>query len=152
MGKLDETDMRILSSLYRDASVSVPKLSKDLGLNLSVTYSRIKRLVSRGIISQFTVLVDESKLGLPATAIAAINLDPKQREQALDQISKLDGVREIIEVTGRFDVFVGLKGKSLEDIHKRVSESIGKVPGVNQSEIFVEIATRRSPVSFKIAP
>jgi Lrp/AsnC family transcriptional regulator for asnA, asnC and gidA len=152
MGKLDETDMRILSFLYTDASVSVPKLSKDLGLNLSVTYSRIKRLATRGIISQFTVLVDESKLGLPATAIAGINLDPKQREQALDQISKLDGVREIIEVTGRFDVFVSLKGKSLEDLHKRVSESIGKVPGVNQSVIFVVVATRRSPVSFKIAP
>jgi Lrp/AsnC family transcriptional regulator for asnA, asnC and gidA len=152
MGKLDETDMKILSFLYRDASVSIPKLSKELGLNLSVTYSRIKRLARRGIISQFTVSVDESKLGLPATAVVAINLDPKQREQAIDQISKLDGVREITEVTGRYDVFVALKGRSLEDLHRRVSESIGKVPGVNQSETFVEIADRRPAVLFKISP
>ena len=152
MGKLDETDMKILASLYRDASVSIPKLSKDLGLNLSVTYSRIKRLTRRGIISQFTILVDESKLGLPATAMVGINLDPKLRDQALDQISKLDGVREIIEVTGRFDVFIEMKGKSLEDLHKRVSDWVGKVPGVNQSEIFVEIAEKRIPVSFKVSP
>jgi len=152
LGKLDETDMKILASLYRDASVSIPKLSKDLGLNLSVTYSRIKRLTRRGIISQFTILVDESKLGLPATAMVGINLDPKLRDQALDQISKLDGVREIIEVTGRFDVFIEMKGKSLEDLHKRVSDWVGKVPGVNQSEIFVEIAEKRIPVSFKVSP
>ena len=152
MGKLDETDMRILSSLYKDASVSIPKLSKELGLNLSVTYSRIKRLARRGIINQFTVLVDESKLGLPATAVVAVNLDPKQREQAIEQISKLDGVREIAEVTGRYDVFVSLKGKSLEDLHKRVSDLLGKVPGVNQSETFVEIADRRPLVSFKMSP
>ena len=144
--------MKILASLYRDASVSIPKLSKDLGLNLSVTYSRIKRLTRRGIISQFTILVDESKLGLPATAMVGINLDPKLRDQALDQISKLDGVREIIEVTGRFDVFIEMKGKSLEDLHKRVSDWVGKVPGVNQSEIFVEIAEKRIPVSFKVSP
>jgi len=144
--------MKILASLYRDASVSIPKLSKDLGLNLSVTYSRIKRLARRGIISQFTILVDESKLGLPATAMVGINLDPKLRDQALDQISKLDGVREIIEVTGRFDVFIEMKGKSLEDLHKRVSDWVGKVPGVNQSEIFVEIAEKRIPVSFKVSP
>ena len=88
MGKLDEIDMKILGSLYRDASVSIPKLSKDLGLNLSVTYSRIKRLTRRKIIKQFTIIVDEDKLGLPASAVVGINLDPKQRDQALAEMTK----------------------------------------------------------------
>ncbi|HYB75768.1 MAG TPA: winged helix-turn-helix transcriptional regulator, partial [Nitrososphaerales archaeon] len=80
-GKLDDVDMKILGSLYKDASVSIPKLSKDLGLNLSVTYSRIKRLSRRQIIKQFTIVVDEDKLGFPASAIVGVNLDPKARDQ-----------------------------------------------------------------------
>jgi len=61
MGRLDEIDMKILGALHRDASISIPKLSTDLGLNLSVTYSRIKRLIRRGIIQRYTLEVNEAK-------------------------------------------------------------------------------------------
>ena len=44
MHKFDELDMRILSELTKDASISVPRLSKKLNVNASVLYSRIKRL------------------------------------------------------------------------------------------------------------
>ncbi len=151
MGKLDEVDMKIISALYKDASVSIPKLSKDLNLNLSVTYSRIKRLMRRGVIEQFTLMVNEAKLGFPASAIVGVNLDPKLRELAMEELAKLEAVREIKEVTGRFDVFVTLRAKTIEEIHKLVAEVIGKIEGVNQAEMFVEVATRRPAIGFKIA-
>jgi Lrp/AsnC family transcriptional regulator for asnA, asnC and gidA len=151
LGKLDEVDMKIISALYKDASISIPKLSKDLGLNLSVTYSRIKRLMRRGVIEQFTLMVNEGKLGYPASAMVGVNLDPKLRELALEELSRLEAVRQMQEVTGRFDVFVTLRAKTIEDIHKLVSEVIGKIQGVNQAEMFVEVATRRPAIGFKIA-
>lgn len=151
MGKLDEVDMKIISALYKDASVSIPKLSKDLNLNLSVTYSRIKRLMRRGVIEQFTLMVNEGKLGFPASAIVGVNLDPKLRELAMEELAKLEAVREMKEVTGRFDVFVTLRAKTIEEIHKLVAEVIGKIQGVNQAEMFVEVATRRPAIRFKIA-
>ena len=151
MGKLDEVDMKILGSLYQDASVSIPKLSKDLGLNLSVTYSRIKRLSKRQIIKQFTIVVDEDKLGLPASAVVGLNLDPKQRDQALSDLAKLDQVRAIQEVTGRFDAFITLRAKTIEEIYKIVAEHLGRVPGVNQAETFVQVEKITPVVNFKIA-
>lgn len=150
MGKLDEIDMKILDSLYKDASVSIPKLSKDLGLNLSVTYSRIKRLSRRHIIKQFTIVVDEEKLGLPASALVGVNLDPKQRDQALNEIEKLDAVRAVHEVTGRFDAFVVVKGRNIEEISRMVGERLGKISGVNQTETFVRVDQKRPEVNFKI--
>lgn len=150
MGKLDDIDMKILGSLHRDASVSIPKLSKELGVNLSVTYSRIKRLTRRKIIKQFTIIVDEDKLGLPASAVVGLNLDPKQRDQALAEITKLDQVRSIQEVTGRFDAFVTIRGKTIEEIYKIVAEDLGKIPGVNQAETFVRVENVRPEVNFKI--
>ena len=151
MGKLDEVDMKILGSLYKDASVSIPKLSKDLELNLSVTYSRIKRLSRRQIIKQFTILVDEDKLGLPAAVLVGVNIEPKLRDQAIEEISKLEQVRSVQEVTGRFDAFVTLRGKTIEEVYKMVAESLGKIPGVNQTETFVRVEEIRPDVAFKIA-
>ena len=150
MARLDDLDMKILSSLYSDASVSVPKLSKQLGVNLSVMYSRIKRLQKRGVIERFTVQVNEDRLGMRAGALAGLNIDPKQRENVLKEIEKVDGVRLIREVTGRFDIIVNLKGQSLDELHRAVYDVIGKVPGVMHSEIFMEVSRRNPAVTFKL--
>lgn len=150
MARLDDLDMKILSALYDDASVSVPALSKGLGVNLSVMYSRIKRLQRRGVIEKFTIMVDEEKLGLRATAIAGLNIDPKQREAILEQVQKVDGVRLIREVTGRFDVIVNLRGQSLDELHRAVYDIIGKIPGVMHAEVFMEVSRRTPAINFKM--
>ncbi len=150
MARLDDTDMKILSALYADASVSVPKLSEQLGVNLSVLYSRIKRLQSRGVIEKFTVMVNEESLGMRAAAIAGLNIDPKQRENVLGEVEKVEGVRLIREVTGRFDIIVNLKGQSLDELHRAVYDVIGKIPGVMHAEIFMEVSRRMPPVNFRL--
>lgn len=150
MARLDETDMKILSALYADASISVPKLSEQLGVNLSVLYSRIKRLQSRGVIEKFTVQVNEEALGMRAGAIAGLNIDPKQRETVLSEIEKVVGVRLIREVTGRFDIIVNLKGQSLDELHRAVYDVIGKIPGVMHAEIFMEVSRRSPSINFRI--
>ena len=77
MQRFDELDMRILSELTKDASISVPRLSKKLNVNASVLYSRIKRLAKRSLIKNFTVIVNESMLGINVKATVGINRDPK---------------------------------------------------------------------------
>jgi Lrp/AsnC family transcriptional regulator, regulator for asnA, asnC and gidA len=151
LARLDDLDMKILSALYADASVSVPKLSKQLGVNLSVLYSRIKRLQKRGVIEKFTVLVNEETLGMRAGALAGLNIDPKQRENVLEAVQKIEGVRLIREVTGRFDVLVNLKGQSLDELHRAVYDVIGKIPGVMHTEIFMEVSRKTPPVNFRLA-
>lgn len=150
MARLDELDMKILSSLHSDASVSVPKLSKELGVNLSVMYSRIKRLQRRGVIERFTVQVNEDRLGMRAGALAGLNIDPKQRETVLTEIEKTEGVRLIREVTGRFDIIVNLRGRSLDELHRAVYDVIGKIPGVMHTEVFMEVSRRDPPVNFRL--
>lgn len=150
MSRLDETDMKILSALREDASISVPELSKRLNLNLSVAYSRIKRLQKRGIIERFTVRVNEEKLGMRASGIAGLNIDPKQREQVVKEIEKVPSVRVIREVTGRFDMLVMMRGSSLDELHKAVNDSIGKVPGVMHTELFIQVSRKIPQVQYRL--
>ena len=150
MARLDDLDMKNNSSLNSDSSVTVPKLSEQRGDNLSVMYSRIKRLQKRGVIERFTVQVNEDQLGMRAGALAGLNIDPKQREAVLKEIEKIDGVRLIREVTGRFDIIANLKGQSLDELHRAVYDVIGKIPGVMHTEIFMEVSRRNPPVNFKL--
>lgn len=147
MGKIDETDMRILAELVKDASVSVPKLSRKIDVNPSVVYSRIKRLSRRKLIKRFTVIVNEDLLGYSVSSIMGLNIDSKLRENILDELLSLNEVREVSEVTGRFDLIVRAKAKSLDELHEVVVSKIGRINGLIHTETFVELKSReRQPL------
>ena len=141
-------DLQILSELSNDASISVPRLSKKINVNSSVIYSRIKRLVKRKLIERFTIIVNDSELGYNVKALTGINMDSKKRDHIIEELFKIDGVREIAEVTGRFDILVTMYSKSLDSIHKMVSEKIGRIEGIQSSESFIEMKTRTKAMPY----
>ena len=51
--RFDDLDMKLLFELSKDGNISVPTLSKKLGVSASVLYSRIKRLVRKKLIKKF---------------------------------------------------------------------------------------------------
>jgi Lrp/AsnC family transcriptional regulator for asnA, asnC and gidA len=139
MGKTDDLDLKILSELATDASISVPKLSKKINVNASVVYSRIKRLVRRGLIKKFTIVVNDEALGYNVKALTGINMDSKMRYNVLNELFKIPEVREIAEVTGRFDILVTMNAQSLDEMHHLISEKVGRVEGVQKTETFIEM-------------
>lgn len=146
LNKFDELDMKILSELTKDASISVPRLSKKLHVNASVLYSRIKRLSKKGLIRKFTILVNDSLLGINVKAIIGINRDPKLKESIHTELLKIAEVMMISEVTGRFDILVAISARTLEELHSVVIEKVGRIEGVLNTETFVEMQrTEKEP-------
>ena len=148
MTKVDDLDLQILSELSNDASISVPRLSKKIDVNSSVVYSRIKRLVKRKLIERFTIDVNDAELGYEVKALTGINIDTKQRDNVIEQLFNIDGVREVAEVTGRFDILVTMYSRSLDQMHKMVSEKIGRVEGIQSSESFIEMKSRTKAMPY----
>ncbi len=147
MQRFDDLDMKILSELTKDASISIPQLSKKLNINSSVLYSRIKRLTKRELIRKFTVIINESQLGINIKATVGINRDPKLKEPIHNELIKIPEIRSLIEVTGRFDIILSVNTRTLEELHKVVIERIGKIEGIQATETFVEMQrTDKEPV------
>ncbi len=148
MAKIDDLDLTILSELSEDAAISVPKLSKKIKVNPSVVYSRIKRLIKRKLIERFTIVVNDHELGYGVKALTGINMDSKQRDNVIEELFKISGVREIAEVTGRFDILVTMYAKSLDEMHRIISDKIGRIDGVLSSESFIEMKSRTKSMPY----
>ena len=131
--------MKLLFELSKDGNISIPTLSKKLGINASVLYSRIKRLVRKKVIKKFTIEIDDSLLGIGIKASVGINRDPKFKIQIHKELLEIAEVVSIIEVTGRFDIMIRVYAKDLEDLHTVVIEKIGKIDGIQNTETFVEL-------------
>ena len=145
--RFDELDMKLLYELTQDGSISVPILSKKLGINASVLYSRIKRLMKKKLIKKFTIDIDDSLLGIGVKASVGINRDPKYKDAIHKTFMETPEVVSISEVTGRFDIMIKVYSKNLESLHSVVIEKIGKIEGIQNTETFVELQkTDKNPI------
>jgi len=147
---VDKIDQKILSELTNNSSISIPKLSEKINVNSSVVYSRIKRLVKKKLIERFTIEINNKELGFGVKSITGINMDSKQRDNVIQELFKIPGVREVSEVTGRFDILVTMYAENLGEMYRIVSDSIGKIQGVIGSESFIEMKTRTKQMSYML--
>jgi Lrp/AsnC family transcriptional regulator for asnA, asnC and gidA len=143
MAKVDDLDMIILSELSQDANISVPRISKKINVNSSVVYSRIKRLIKRKLIERFTIVVNDRELGYTVKALTGINMDSKMRDHVIEELLKIS------EVTGRFDIIVTMYAKNLDEMHRLISERVGRIQGVQRSESFIEMKRTTKPMPYK---
>ena len=133
-----------------DSSISIPKLSEKINANSSVVYSRIKRLIKKKLIERFTIEINNKELGFGVKSITGINMDSKQRDNVIQELFKIQGVREVAEVTGRFDILVTMYAENLNDMYKIVSDNIGKIQGIIGSESFIEMKTRTKQMPYML--
>ena len=139
MKKVDDLDLKLLIELKKNCNTSIPSLSKKFGINSSVLYSRINRLVKKKIITKFTIETDDSQLGIGVKALVGINRDPKHKSSIYDMLMTIPHVVSIYEVTGRFDVVIRIFADDLEQLHSVIIEEIGNIVGIISTETFVEL-------------
>lgn len=150
MKQFDELDLRLLYELTLDSSISVPVLSEKIDVNTSVLYSRIKRLIKRGLIKKYTIEINDSLLGVAVKASVGINRDPKFKDEIHEKLMATPDVVSISEITGRFDIMVQICAKDLDYLHMVVIEKIGKISGIQSTETFVELEKTEKDPSYLI--
>lgn len=77
---IDETDIRILDALQRDASLSNQALAAAVHTSPATCLRRVKRLVDTGVIERRVALLSPQKAGAGLTAIAEVGLDRQGAE------------------------------------------------------------------------
>ena len=70
--KIDEADIKLLSILQTDASVSLEELSSRTAMSANTAWRRIKRMEEAGIIAKRVALIDPEAVGLGMTVFVAI--------------------------------------------------------------------------------
>ena len=72
MEKIDNFDLKILTALQQDGSLSQRELADRVGLSQNACWRRLQRLQSSGVIHGSRVVVDLSALGLDLTVFVMV--------------------------------------------------------------------------------
>ncbi len=115
---MDEIDEKILKNLLVDARLSARKLSLKLGLSTVTVLSRIKKLEKEKIIQGYTSVLNHEKLGYDLTAVIEIIAKKDKLVQVEDELSGIENVCAVYDVTGNTDTLIIAKFKGREDLSK----------------------------------
>ena len=127
---MDETDTKIVKYLQDNGRMPFLKIAKELGVSEGTIRKRVAKLQANSVIKKFTVTL-RNRIG----AIVGIETNPhKETKQIVDSLNVI-GLREIYEVTGRFDIVCVLDSVDTEVMNEQL-EQIRRSEGVNHTETF----------------
>lgn len=99
-GLLDDTNLRLLAELQRDARLSIAELGRRVGLSSPAVAERVKRLELEGVIAGYRAEIDPRKLGYGLGVIIRIRPNPRQLADVAALARDTAEVIECHRVTG----------------------------------------------------
>ena len=137
---IDETDLKILKNLLVDARQSARKLSLKLGLSTVTVLSRVEKLEKLKIIKSYSAMLDDQKLGYDLTAIIEISAKEGQMALVEKEVSTMDNVCAVYDITGQTDTMVLAKFKTRGELSEFVKELSSK-PNVENTNTHIVLNT-----------
>lgn len=135
---IDKRDKKILIELLKDGRESFADLARSCKMTRQSIFSRIKSLRRKGIIKNFTVNLDQQKLGLNIRAYILISAEPlgKFREKTTKSLMQLPQVSQIHILFGRFDFLVEALVKDINELSSLLSK-IHELEMINKTETMI---------------
>ena len=137
---MDKIDENILKNLLVDAILSARQLSLKLGLSTVTVLSRIKKLEKEKIIKGYTSILNHEKLGYDLTAVIEIIAKKDKLVQVEDELSGIENVCSVYDVTGNTDTLIIAKFKGREDLSKFI-KNLSSISSVESTITHVVLNT-----------
>jgi len=128
----DEKDEKILKHLLVDARQSARQLAHKLNISTVTMISRLKKLEEKKIIQGYTVRLNHSALGYDITGIIEVTTTKGKMVEIEDEISKIENVCAVYDITGNADIMVIGKFKDRTSLSEFVKK-ISSIPNVENT-------------------
>ena len=132
---LDATDLRILTELQHDCSLTNIELAKRVHLSPSPCLTRVKALEAKGVIDRYVALVNPKQLGLNLSVFISISLKEQSKSALAEfeqRIAEHDEVMECYLMTGDSDYLIRVAVADITALEKFILEQLSPIPGIEK--------------------
>jgi Lrp/AsnC family transcriptional regulator for asnA, asnC and gidA len=136
MTKVDETDLKILQELKKDARQSYREIAEKLKVAEGTVYNRVAKLKETGVLRGFMADIDYSKIGYDLTAIIGLKVAGGKLSQIEEKIAKEPNVSAVYDITGEYDAILVAKFKDRAGLNGLVKRMLA-MPEVDRTYTMV---------------
>lgn len=150
---IDEIDKKILNLLQDNARMSNKEIAEKIGLSVTPTYERIKKLENEGVIEKYVAILNEEKTGNELTVFCMINLVDQSRDtfNEVEQILKSKvQIASIYSITGAYGYILKIIVKDIKSFNLFIVNDLANIKQINRFESMVALDNIKNTFNLNI--
>jgi DNA-binding Lrp family transcriptional regulator len=134
METLDDLDYKLLDLLKKNAKAPTKYLASEIGLSVTPTFERIRRMERLGIITGYTVTLDKRKIEKGLRVLCQVSLKEHKEELIAlfeTEVKALDEVNECMHIAGNFDYLLIVEVKDIQAYEFFLKQKLAKLATIS---------------------
>ncbi|MEY8260297.1 Lrp/AsnC family transcriptional regulator [Oscillospiraceae bacterium 50-60] len=127
---LDALDQKIVRLLIENARASYSDIGQKVGISRVAVKTRIQALEQRGIIEEYTTIINPQKISGAMSCYFEIETEPDTLTQVTEILERNEIITQIYRVTGKDKLHVHAVASSNEEMETLIRDVIDPLPGV----------------------
>lgn len=127
---LDEIDRCIVNILIQNSRTSYSELGAAVGLSRVAAKARVKSLEKRGIIEEYTTVINPQKVSGAISCYFELETEPARLEEVVDILNRCETVTQIYRVSGRSKLHVHAVATDQQELEGFLADVMDVLPGV----------------------
>jgi len=143
----DKKDIQILDILQADGRSTASDIAKKVDLSIPAVGERIKKLTEKGLIKQFSAILDHKQIGLDLTAFVFIISEHSDHyNEFVEKAKETKTILECHSITGGGSHILKVRVKNSQSLEDFLYE-IQNWPGVSRTQSNVVLSTHKETTS-----
>ena len=127
---LDELDQKIVGLLIQNARMSYSEIGQQVGISRVAVKIRIQSLEKRGVIEEYTTVINPQKISGAVSCYFEIETKPEALREVTERLYRNGTVTQIYRVTGKDKLHVHAVAASGEEMEELIRTEMDTLPGV----------------------
>jgi Lrp/AsnC family transcriptional regulator for asnA, asnC and gidA len=129
---IDEKDLKIIDMLRENARTPVTEIASKLDVSESTIRKRIRALEKNGVITQYTVVVNPSKLGYNSVSMVGIDVESTHLLDVAMRMTEFPEVKFVATSTGDHMIITEIWINDSKELSRFIAKNIEKQEGVKR--------------------
>jgi Lrp/AsnC family leucine-responsive transcriptional regulator len=140
---MDAIDKKIVMLLQQNAKLNTKEIADRVGLSVSPTFERIKKLEQKQYIKKYVALLDGTKIGKSISVYCQVTLAVHSRElidNFKTHINELPEIMGCFHVSGNYDFLLKIAVNDMNEYQKFIIDKLSVIKGISnvQSSFVME--------------
>ena len=130
---IDKIDVSLLNLLQSNTKLNTKELAQKVGLSVTPTYERIKRLEKEGYIKQYVAILDRKLIDKNLMVISFVSLILHSNDMQIEFEKSVIEYSEVIEcfhVTGNYDYQLKVIVSDMEEYQAFIKNKLSSINNI----------------------
>jgi DNA-binding Lrp family transcriptional regulator len=144
---LDQIDKKILSILSTNSKMGNKEIAAEIGLSVTPTFERIKRLERHGVIKNYVAILDKKKIDKGLHVLCQVSLKAHNLDLLLgfeDEIIHLNEVNSCYHIAGNYDYLLSIEVKDMDEYQDFLKQKLASIPNIANVQSSFVMSTLKS--------